>query len=45
MIILALDVYEKDKALKIAEETKDYLWTIKINLLLMSSYGQLLISS
>ena len=31
MIILALDVYERYKALKIAEETKDYLWAIKIN--------------
>ncbi|MBO8174338.1 MAG: orotidine-5'-phosphate decarboxylase [Thermococcus sp.] len=31
MIILALDVYERAKALKIAEETKDYLWAIKIN--------------
>lgn len=30
-IILALDVYEREEALKIARETKDYLWAIKIN--------------
>lgn len=41
MIILALDVYERYKALKIAEETKDYLWAIKINwpLILGSGVG------
>ncbi|NJE08602.1 orotidine-5'-phosphate decarboxylase [Thermococcus sp. M39] len=41
MIILALDVYERDKALKIAEETRDYLWAIKINwpLILGSGVG------
>jgi orotidine-5'-phosphate decarboxylase len=40
-IILALDVYEKEKALKIARETRDYLWAIKINwpLILGSGLG------
>jgi len=41
MIILALDVYERNRALKIAEETKDYLWAIKVNwpLILGSGVG------
>lgn len=30
-LILALDVYERERALKIAEETRDYLWAIKVN--------------
>lgn len=40
-IILALDVYEREEALKIARETKDYLWAIKINwpLILGSGVG------
>ncbi|CAB50224.1 orotidine-5'-phosphate decarboxylase [Pyrococcus abyssi] len=31
MIVLALDVYDEDRALKIAEETKDYVAMIKVN--------------
>ena len=30
-IILALDVYERERALEIARETEDYLWAIKVN--------------
>lgn len=30
-LILTLDVYERDNALKIAEETAEYLWAIKVN--------------
>lgn len=30
-LILALDVYERERALEIAEETRDYLWAIKVN--------------
>ncbi|WP_456397144.1 orotidine-5'-phosphate decarboxylase [Thermococcus sp.] len=30
-LILALDVYEREKALKIARETGDFLWGIKVN--------------
>ncbi|MFA4662006.1 orotidine-5'-phosphate decarboxylase [Pyrococcus kukulkanii] len=31
MIILALDVYERDRALKIAEDVKDYISMVKVN--------------
>ncbi len=30
-LILALDVYEREKALEIAEQTAEYLWAIKVN--------------
>ncbi|AJC71089.1 orotidine 5'-phosphate decarboxylase [Thermococcus guaymasensis DSM 11113] len=30
-LILALDVYERERALQIARETADYLWAIKVN--------------
>ncbi|AHL23226.1 orotidine-5'-phosphate decarboxylase [Thermococcus nautili] len=30
-LILALDVYERERALEIARETADYLWAIKVN--------------
>ncbi|EEB73929.1 orotidine-5'-phosphate decarboxylase [Thermococcus sp. AM4] len=30
-LILALDVYERGRALEIARETADYLWAIKVN--------------
>lgn len=30
-LVLALDVYEREKALEIAECTADYLWAIKVN--------------
>lgn len=30
-LILALDVYERERALKIAEQTAEYLWAIKVN--------------
>ncbi|QDA31931.1 orotidine-5'-phosphate decarboxylase [Thermococcus indicus] len=30
-LILALDVYERERALEIAEHTADYLWAIKVN--------------
>ena len=30
-LILALDVYEREKALRIAEKTAEYLWAIKVN--------------
>ena len=30
-LVLALDVYEREKALKIAECTADYLWAVKVN--------------
>jgi orotidine-5'-phosphate decarboxylase len=30
-LILALDVYEGEKALEIAESTAEYLWAIKVN--------------
>ncbi|WP_457742341.1 orotidine-5'-phosphate decarboxylase [Thermococcus sp.] len=30
-LILALDVYERERALEIACETKEYLWAIKVN--------------
>ncbi|MCD6372492.1 MAG: orotidine-5'-phosphate decarboxylase [Thermococcus sp.] len=30
-LILALDVYERERALEIAEQTADYLWAIKVN--------------
>ena len=30
-LILALDVYERNRALEIAECTADYLWAIKVN--------------
>ncbi len=40
-LILALDVYERSRALKIARETRDFLWGIKINwpLILGSGIG------
>jgi len=40
-LILALDVYEREKALGIAEETAEYLWAIKVNwpLILGSGLG------
>ena len=40
-LILALDVYERDRALEIAECTADYLWAIKVNwpLILGSGVG------
>lgn len=30
-LILALDVYDRERALEIAECTADYLWAIKVN--------------
>ncbi|NJE60489.1 orotidine-5'-phosphate decarboxylase [Thermococcus sp. 21S7] len=30
-LVLALDVYERDRALEIAECTADYLWAVKVN--------------
>ncbi|WP_297486868.1 orotidine-5'-phosphate decarboxylase [Thermococcus sp.] len=30
-LILALDVYDRDRALEIAESTADYLWAVKVN--------------
>ncbi|WP_297506009.1 orotidine-5'-phosphate decarboxylase [Thermococcus sp.] len=30
-LILALDVYDRDRALEIAECTADYLWAVKVN--------------
>ncbi|ASJ00359.1 orotidine-5'-phosphate decarboxylase [Thermococcus gorgonarius] len=30
-LVLALDVYERERALEIARETSDYLWAIKVN--------------
>lgn len=30
-LILALDVYEKERALRIARETEEFLWGIKVN--------------
>ena len=40
-LILALDVYERNRALKIARDTRDFLWGIKINwpLILGSGIG------
>ncbi len=40
-LILALDVYERSRALKIARDTRDFLWGIKINwpLILGSGIG------
>ena len=40
-LILALDVYERGKALEIAECTADYLWAVKVNwpLILGSGLG------
>ncbi|WP_010477388.1 orotidine-5'-phosphate decarboxylase [Thermococcus zilligii] len=30
-LVLALDVYERERALEIARETSEYLWAIKVN--------------
>ncbi len=30
-LILALDVYERERALEIAEQTAEYLWAVKVN--------------
>ncbi len=40
-LILALDVYEKGTALRVARETADYLWAVKVNwpLILGSGLG------
>lgn len=40
-IILALDVYDRERALRIAGETREYLWGIKVNwpLILGSGLG------
>lgn len=38
-LILALDVYDREKALEIAERTADYLWAIKVNWPLITGSG------
>ena len=43
-LILALDVYEREDALRIAEEVRDYLWAIKVNWPLILGSGISIIS-
>ena len=43
-LILALDVYERERALEIARETADYLWAIKVNWPLLIGSGLGIIS-
>jgi len=43
-LILALDVYEREDALRIAEEVRDYLWAIKVTWPLILGSGISIIS-
>jgi len=38
-LVLALDVYERERALEIARETAEYLWAVKVNWPLIAGAG------